>query len=78
MQQKNKYLNFLPYLIVLIAIMSLFSLNGGSGTKTLSYSEMQDVIEKEDIKEFYLGMSDQGRKSFRDVRSYRRRKRWLA
>ena len=31
-----------------------------------------------DVKEFYLGMSDEGRKSFRDVRSYRRRKRWLA
>ena len=26
----------------------------------------------------YLGMSDEGRKSFRDVRSYRRRKRWLS
>jgi branched-chain amino acid transport system ATP-binding protein len=34
--------------------------------------------ENPDVKEFYLGMSDQGRKSFRDVRSYRRRKRWLA
>jgi branched-chain amino acid transport system ATP-binding protein len=33
--------------------------------------------ENPDVKEFYLGMSDQGRKSFRDVRSYRRRKRWL-
>ena len=31
-----------------------------------------------DVAEFYLGMSDKGRKSFRDVRSYRRRKRWLA
>ena len=34
--------------------------------------------ENPDVKEFYLGMSDDGRKSFRDVRSYRRRKRWLA
>ncbi|TGN54810.1 ABC transporter ATP-binding protein [Paracoccus liaowanqingii] len=34
--------------------------------------------ENPDVKEFYLGMSDAGRKSFRDVRSYRRRKRWLA
>ncbi|MCR8724839.1 ABC transporter ATP-binding protein [Frigidibacter sp. ROC022] len=34
--------------------------------------------ENADVKEFYLGMSDEGRKSFRDVRSYRRRKRWLA
>ncbi|MFZ5964534.1 ABC transporter ATP-binding protein [Thalassococcus sp. BH17M4-6] len=37
-----------------------------------------DLRENPDVKEFYLGMSDEGRKSFRDVRSYRRRKRWLA
>ncbi|MGF1658277.1 MAG: ABC transporter ATP-binding protein [Rubrimonas sp.] len=30
-----------------------------------------------DVREFYLGMAAEGRKSFRDVRSYRRRKRWL-
>jgi branched-chain amino acid transport system ATP-binding protein len=29
------------------------------------------------VKEFYLGFSAGGRKSFRDVKSYRRRKRWL-
>lgn len=34
--------------------------------------------ENPDVKEFYLGVGDEGRKSFRDVRSYRRRKRWLA
>ncbi len=38
----------------------------------------QDLRENPDVAEFYLGMSDKGRKSFRDVRSYRRRKRWLA
>jgi branched-chain amino acid transport system ATP-binding protein len=37
-----------------------------------------ELRENPDVKEFYLGMSDAGRKSFRDVRSYRRRKRWLA
>ena len=37
-----------------------------------------DLRENPDVKEFYLGMSDEGRKSFREVRSYRRRKRWLA
>ena len=34
--------------------------------------------ENPDVKEFYLGMSDKGRRSFREVRSYRRRKRWLS
>jgi len=37
-----------------------------------------DLRENPDVKEFYLGMSDEGRKSFRNVRSYRRRKRWLS
>jgi branched-chain amino acid transport system ATP-binding protein len=36
-----------------------------------------DLRENPDVKEFYLGVSDEGRKSFRNVRSYRRRKRWL-
>jgi len=35
------------------------------------------LAENEDVKEFYLGFSSGGRKSFRDVKSYRRRKRWL-
>ena len=34
--------------------------------------------ENEDVKEFYLGMGGGDRKSFRDVKSYKRRKRWLA
>jgi len=37
-----------------------------------------DLRENADVKEFYLGMSEQGRRSFRNVRSYRRRKRWLS
>jgi branched-chain amino acid transport system ATP-binding protein len=35
------------------------------------------LAENEDVKEFYLGFSSGGRRSFRDVKSYRRRKRWL-
>ena len=34
--------------------------------------------ENEDVKEFYLGLNAGGRKSYRDVKHYRRRKRWLA
>ena len=33
--------------------------------------------ENEDVKEFYLGIGGEGRRSFRDVKHYRRRKRWL-
>ena len=34
--------------------------------------------ENEDVKEFYLGISTGGRKSYRDTKHYKRRKRWLA
>jgi branched-chain amino acid transport system ATP-binding protein len=39
--------------------------------------EGSSLRENEDVKEFYLGYSSGGRRSFRDVKSYRRRKRWL-
>jgi len=35
-----------------------------------------DLLADKDIQEFYLGVGDAGRKSFRDVKTYRRRKRW--
>tara|TARA_B100000073_G_scaffold346808_1_gene359193 strand:+ start:539 stop:1363 length:825 start_codon:yes stop_codon:yes gene_type:complete len=38
----------------------------------------KDLRENPDVKEFYLGIAEGGRKSYRDVRSYRRRKRWLS
>ena len=40
--------------------------------------QAQDLASNEDVKEFYLGVSSAGRKSFRDMKFYRRRKRWLA
>ena len=40
--------------------------------------DAKSLSENEDVKEFYLGLSTSGRKSFRDVKHYRRRKRWLA
>jgi branched-chain amino acid transport system ATP-binding protein len=38
----------------------------------------QMLRENEDVKEFYLGVGGENRKSFREVKSYKRRKRWLA
>ena len=40
--------------------------------------EAASLRENEDVKEFYLGLSSAGRKSFRDTKFYRRRKRWLS
>jgi len=39
--------------------------------------EAAALRENEDVKEFYLGIATSGRKSYRDVKHYRRRKRWL-
>ncbi|HZT47985.1 MAG TPA: ABC transporter ATP-binding protein, partial [Hyphomicrobiaceae bacterium] len=40
--------------------------------------DARSLRENEDVKEFYLGIGGSDRKSFRDVKSYKRRKRWLA
>lgn len=37
-----------------------------------------ELRQNEDVKEFYLGVAGEGRKSFRDVKHYKRRKRWLS
>jgi branched-chain amino acid transport system ATP-binding protein len=38
----------------------------------------ETLRQNEDVKEFYLGLGAAGRRSYRDVKHYRRRKRWLA
>ncbi len=40
--------------------------------------EAKSLAENEDVKEFYLGVAAGGRKSFKEVKHYKRRKRWLA
>jgi branched-chain amino acid transport system ATP-binding protein len=40
--------------------------------------EAKALRENDDVKEFYLGVAEGKRKSFRDVKHYKRRKRWLA
>jgi branched-chain amino acid transport system ATP-binding protein len=40
--------------------------------------DAKELADNEDVKEFYLGISGEGRKNFRKVKHYRRRKRWLA
>jgi branched-chain amino acid transport system ATP-binding protein len=40
--------------------------------------EAKSLAENEDVKEFYLGIAEGKRKSFRDAKHYKRRKRWLA
>lgn len=39
---------------------------------------VETLLNNEDVKEFYLGLTDVGRKSYKDAKAYKRRKRWLA
>lgn len=52
--------------------------DGAVETRSSDERAAAELREKPDVKEFYLGLSDEGRKSYRDVPSYRRRKRWLS
>ena len=38
----------------------------------------EELSNNADVKEFYLGVAGENRKSFKDAKHYRRRKRWLA
>jgi branched-chain amino acid transport system ATP-binding protein len=40
--------------------------------------EAKTLAENQDVKEFYLGIAEGRKKSFRDIKHYKRRKRWLA
>jgi branched-chain amino acid transport system ATP-binding protein len=40
--------------------------------------DADELMANQDVRESYLGMGEQGRRSFKDVKTYRRRKRWSA
>jgi branched-chain amino acid transport system ATP-binding protein len=46
--------------------------------KMVMDGEPAKLLKDEDVQEFYLGLSGEGRKSFREVKHYKRRKRWLS
>ena len=49
--QRNKLTNFLPYLVVILAVISLLGLNMGASSERITYYELQNVIEKEKVDE---------------------------
>ena len=51
MQQNNKnsWINFLPYLILIVAFFSLFNMNMGSSTQTVDYNALKSVIAEVEI-----------------------------
>ncbi|MCS7127042.1 MAG: ABC transporter ATP-binding protein [Thaumarchaeota archaeon] len=40
--------------------------------------QSQDIMRNRDVQEFLMGLGESGRKSFREVKAYKRRKRWLS
>ena len=46
--------------------------------KVVKDGPASELLSDADIQEFYLGMGESGRRSFKDLKSYRRRKRWSA
>ena len=53
---KRSILSFLPYLVVLVAVISLFSLNQPAPAKTLTYDQLADVLENKEVKEAGLSI----------------------
>lgn len=48
------------------------------GGRVMLEGSAETLRGNEDVREFYLGLSDVGRRSYREVKHYRRRKRWLS
>jgi branched-chain amino acid transport system ATP-binding protein len=48
------------------------------GGRVVLEGPAEELRGNEDVKEFYLGLGEAGRRSYRDVKHYRRRKRWLS
>ena len=47
--QKNKLVNYIPYMIVAIFLFALFNINGQSTAKSMTYGELIKTIEEEKI-----------------------------
>lgn len=54
MQKNNKALGWLPYLIVIVAMISLFGMNNLSATKTVTYKALENIVENKDVTDVSL------------------------
>ena len=56
--QKNRIVSYLPYLIVILAVLSLFTMNSPAKSSELSYMEFQKVLKEEKITKSALSIGD--------------------
>ena len=57
MNRKNNIANWIPYLIVMLALVSLFSMNMGTETQTLSYNDLQKVVASDNTDKVTVSIS---------------------
>jgi len=79
-RQLNKELGMTTLLVEQNAKMALGAASFGyimESGKIVMDGAQKDLLDNEDVKEFYLGGGGEHRKSFKNLKSYKRRKRWL-
>ena len=79
-RQLNRELGITMLLVEQNARMALKVANHGyimESGKIVLDGARQDLVDNEDVKQFYLGGGDHERRSFKNLKSYKRRKRWL-
>ena len=57
------------------ALAAVFAMGAAGGAMAASTAD--ELRDNEDVKEFYLGGAGDQRKSFKNLKSFKRRKRWL-
>jgi branched-chain amino acid transport system ATP-binding protein len=79
-RQLNRELNMTTLLVEQNAKMALGAASYGyimESGKVVMDGTQADLLDNEDVKEFYLGGGGEHRKSFKNLKSYKRRKRWI-
>ena len=56
--RKNRWINFVPYLIVILALFSLMNMNTGTATQNLTYNEFQKLVEEQKVTESAVTVGD--------------------
>ena len=56
--RNNRWINFVPYLIVILALFSLANMNTGTSTQNLTYTEFQNLVEQQKVTESSVTVGD--------------------